>query len=244
MFDYQLGLMTGIDLPIPELETVIHQPTIKEISYIGEQDFFIGIQLLSINKELYVQDEKLLNNVTNFDIFMAIMNEKQVAEKKMAVEQVFTLLFPQSKIIFTPRSMVLNQNEKDIIINEENFEALQRIVKMQFCLKGSGQEQFNPSGEKAREIAKKLMKARQRVAEQAMSGENGSSHSMFTQYLSIITVGFSSTSLREACNLTMYQLYDLIERYTLYLNWKLDLKTRLAGGKPDHPAENWMKNIH
>lgn len=244
MFDYQLGLMTGIDLPIPELETVIHQPTIKEISYIGEQDFFIGIQLLSINKELYVQDEKLLNNVTNFDIFMAIMNEKQVAEKKMAVEQVFTLLFPQSKIIFTPRSMVLNQNEKDITINEENFEALQRIVKMQFCLKGSGQEQFNPSGEKAREIAKKLMKARQRVAEQVMSGENGNSRSMFTQYLSIITVGFNSISLKEACNLTMYQLYDLMERYTLYLNWDIDLKARLAGGKPDHPAENWMKDIH
>lgn len=244
MFDYQLGLMTGIDLPIPELETVIHQPTIKEISYIGEQDFFIGIQLLSINKELYIQDEELLNSTTNFDIFMAIMNEKQVAEKKMAVEQVFTLLFPQSKIIFTPRSMVLNQNEKNITINEENFEALQHIIKMQFCLKGSGQEQFNPSGEKAREIAKKLMKARQRVAEQAMSGESGGSRSMFTQYLSIITVGFNSTSLEEACNLTMYQLYDLIERYTLYLNWDIDLKTRLAGGKPDHPAENWMKNIH
>jgi hypothetical protein len=36
MFDYRLGLMTGIDLPIPELQTVVHQPTIKEISLIGE----------------------------------------------------------------------------------------------------------------------------------------------------------------------------------------------------------------
>ena len=32
--DIRLGLMTGIDLPIPELEVTIHQPSIKEISFI------------------------------------------------------------------------------------------------------------------------------------------------------------------------------------------------------------------
>ena len=32
MFDYRLALATGVDIPIPELQTVIHQPTIKEIS--------------------------------------------------------------------------------------------------------------------------------------------------------------------------------------------------------------------
>ena len=41
--DIRLALMTGIDIPVPELQTVIHQPTIKEISYMGEQDFFVGL---------------------------------------------------------------------------------------------------------------------------------------------------------------------------------------------------------
>jgi hypothetical protein len=50
--------------------------------------------------------------------------------------------------------------------------------------------------------------------------------------------------LSEAMNLTMYQLYDLVERYTLYLNWDLDIRTRLAGGKPDSKPDDWMKNIH
>jgi hypothetical protein len=35
-----------------------------------------------------------------------------------------------------------------------------------------------------------------------------------------------------------------MERYTLYLNWDLDVKSRLAGGKPEKQAEDWMKNIH
>lgn len=243
MFDYRLGLMTGIDLPIPELQTTIHQPTIKEISLIGEQDFFIGIQLLCIKKQMYIQDENLLNSTNNFQIFMAIMNEKQTAEKKTAVQQVLTLLFPQSNVIFTPRSIVLNSPQGMVTIDEGNFEILQQLLNEQFCLKGSGQEQFNPEGKKAKEIAQKLMRARQRVAEQKMQGEGGSG-SMFSQYLSILTIAIGSMSLTDLSNLTMYQIYDLIERYTLHLNWDLDIRSRLAGGKPDKPAENWMKNIH
>jgi hypothetical protein len=45
-------------------------------------------------------------------------------------------------------------------------------------------------------------------------------------------------------DLTMFQLYDLVERYMLYINWDMDIRCRLAGGKPDSPAENWIKNIH
>jgi hypothetical protein len=39
-------------------------------------------------------------------------------------------------------------------------------------------------------------------------------------------------------------MYDLVERYTLYLNWDLDIRARLAGGKPDSKPDDWMKNIH
>ena len=242
MFDYRLGLMTGIDLPVPELQATVHQPTIKEISFIGEQDFFIGIQLLCIKKQMYIQDETLLNSTSNFQIFMTIMNEKQVAEKKVAVQQVLTLLFPQYKVVFTPRSIILNSPSGNIIIDEGNFEFLQQLLTIQFCLKGSGQEDFNPQGKKAQEIAKKLMRARQRVAEQKLQGE-GVGGSMFSQYLSVLTVALGM-SLFDLCNLTMYQLYDLLERYSLYLNWDLDIKSRLAGAKAEKPVENWMKNIH
>jgi hypothetical protein len=30
----------------------------------------------------------------------------------------------------------------------------------------------------------------------------------------------------------------------LYLNWDIDIRSRLAGAKPESPTENWMKNIH
>jgi hypothetical protein len=102
------------------------------------------------------------------------------------------------------------------------------------------QQAFNPANDEARAIAEKLMRGRQRVAAQ-----NGSSNSdVFSQYISILTVGLNSMSLQDMMNLTMFQLYDLIERYSLYVNWDIDIRSRLAGGKPDKTPDNWMKNIH
>ena len=51
-------------------------------------------------------------------------------------------------------------------------------------------------------------------------------------------------SLQNTMDLTMYQLYDLVERYMLYINWDIDIRSRLAGAKPETQTENWMKNIH
>ena len=240
MFDYRLALMTGVDIPIPELQLAIHQPTIKEISMIGEQDFFTGIQLLCINKKIYIEDEALLATTSNFQIFMTMMNEKEMTDKKTAVLQVLQLLFPDAKVIFTPRSMLINLQQENITIDEGNFEKLQEILIQQFCLQGSGQEQFNPQNKKAKEIAQKLMKARQRVAELKAKDNSGS---MFSQYLSILTIA-GAVSLKDGFDLTMYQLYDLVERYSLYINWDIDIRSRMAGAKGDKPVENWMKQIH
>ena len=240
--DTRLALMCGIDIPVPECQLVIHQPRIKEISYIGEGDFFSGIQCLCLNKSMFIKDKSALNDINNFQIFMTIMSEKEAADKKFAVQQVCTLLFPDYKTLFTPRTMILNKDNDSIIIDENNFEYLQEIISDICCLKTGPMDQtaFNPADEKAREIAEKLMRGRQRVA--AQKGESNTS--IFTQYLSILTIGSGSMSLLELTNLTMYQLYDLVERYMLYVNWDMDVRCRLAGGQPDSQPDNWMKNIH
>ena len=234
-FDYRLALMTGVDIPIPELGLTLHQPTIQEISRLGETDFFIGIQVLSINKTMYIEDQALLDQTTNFQIFATIMNEKQMADKKKSVIDTLGLLFVGKKAMITPRSLMIG----DVMVDENNFEILQQVLNKTFCLENTGQQAFDPANDKAREIAKKLMKARERVAAQQSSGG-----SMFSQYLSILTVGLQSMSLKDTIELTMYQLYDLVERYMLYVNWDLDVRTRLAGGKPDSQVDNWMKQIH
>lgn len=235
--------MCGTDIPVPECQLFIHQPSILEISYVGEQDYFTGIQCLCLNKSMFVKDETVLKDTNNFQIFMTIMTEKEAADKKAAVQQACTLLFPKYKVLFTPRSMIISGGENgNIQIDENNFEYLQQAISAITCQKNGPMDQqaFNPADKKAREIAEKLMRGRQRVA--AQKGQNNTS--IFTQYISILTVGLSSMSLQDIMSLTMFQLYDIVERYMLYVNWDMDVRCRLAGGKPENQPDNWMKSIH
>ena len=239
--DYRLGLMAGTDIPIPECQLILHQPRIKEIAFIGETEFFTGVQCLCIQKRMVIQDESLLDSTNNFQIFMTVMGDKQTADKKQNVIQVLTVLFPDYKIIFTPRSLLLNKDDTNVMIDESNFEFLQQMLEQIFCLRNTDSASFNPGNAAAKKIAEKLMRARQRVAQQKNVNGGGST---FAQYVSIVTVGLQSMSLQDCLDLTMYQLYDLVERYMLYVNWDIDLRSRLAGGKPDSKPDNWMKIIH
>ena len=242
MIDHRLTLMCGTDYPVPECQLSVHQPRIKEIALIGEQDFFSGVQCLCLNKSMFVKDESLLADTNNFQIFMTIMSEKETADKKAAVQQVCMLLFPQHKVMFTPRSVLLSGEGQTIQIDENNFEYLQAAISDICCMKTGPMDQqaFNPADAKARQIAEKLMRGRQRVA-----AEKGQSNtSIFSQYLSILTIGLGSMSIHDNMELTMYQMYDLVERYMLFVNWDMDVRCRLAGGKPDNQPDNWMKTIH
>ena len=241
--DIRLALMCGTDIPVPECQIVIHQPTIKEIALIGEQEFFAGAQTLCVTKNLlHVQDKSILEGTNNFQIFMMIMGDKEHVEKKQAVKSVLMLLFPKHRSMITPRSLVLQSEGESITIDENNFEVLQEYIIQICCLYsgGQGEQSFNPADAKAAEIAQKLMRGRERIAAQ-----NGSSNtSIFSQYLSVLTVGLHSMSIKDMADLTIYQLYDLVERYNLYLAWDIDVRSRLAGGKPDKHPDNWMKNLH
>ena len=241
--DYRAALICGIDLPIPECQLVAHQPSISEIAFIGEADFFIGVQALCLYKSMFVEDKTLSDDITNFQIFMTIMMDKESKKQKNAVNMVLKLCFPDYKILITPNSLIFNkEGQSQIMIDEKNFESLQAILRKIFCMKDGPMDQqaFNPGNAKAQEIAKKLMRGRDRIAAE----RGGSNSSVFSQYISILTIGLSSMSMQDLTKLTMFQLYDLIDRYNLYVKWDLDIRARLAGAKPKEESDNWMKNIH
>ena len=205
--DYRLALLTGIDIPIEECQLIIHQPSLFDISFIGEQNFFVGVQCLCLHKTMFIEDKTVLSKINNFQIFMTIMQEKTAKDKKDAVKQVLTLLFPSYKVLFTPSSLLFQHQDNSIIIDESNFESLQNVLRQIFCMKTGPMDQtaFNPADKKAKEIADKLMRGRARIA-----AEKGSSNtSIFSQYMSILTIGLH-IPLAEMSKLTMFQLYDLI----------------------------------
>ena len=240
--DYRLALMCGSDLAVPECQLILHQPSISEISLLGEKDFFVGVQCLCLYKSMFIDEDKIgLFDINNFQIFMTIMQEKEAKDKKRAVFDTLALLFPDYKINFTPMSIMFQKDDMMSMVDENNFEQLQEVFRLVFCMKNAPMDQtaFNPKGEKAKEIAQKLMRGRERIAAE----HNDASSSTLGLYLSTLSVGLH-IPLDQLVSLKMYQLYDLMERFMLWVNWDMDIRSRLAGAKPQDKVDNWMKNIH
>lgn len=238
---YELSLMTGVDIPIPECQLILHQPTIKEISFIQEEKFFTGIQTLTVSKNmLMVEDKSVLDRINNFQIFMMIMGSEESKDKRKAVDSVCQIL-RLGKVSITPQSLILINGDQTHLIDENNFEFLQEVIKEVTCANSGHMDQqaFNPANDKAREIANKLMRGRQRVAAQ----NEATISSVFSRYLSVLSVGLR-IPIQILADCTMYQLYDLLERYMLNINWNLDIRARLAGASPDSKPDDWMKSIH
>lgn len=245
VIDYRLPLMVGIDIPVPELQLTIHVPTIKDIAYMGEQEFFSAIQYICLNKESLVQDETLLASLTNFQVLMKVLEQSQDKNKKTAIITLLKLLFPEYVAMITPNSIVLTvmgESNRTVLIDDSNFEAFQQVVREALCVNSLFQGDnvvYNPVNDAAKKIADKIMRGRQRVA--AQKGANGDS--ILTRYISILTVA-KIVSIEDCSNLNMFQLFDLMERYTNFVEWDTDLRVRLAGGKPDKQVESWMKELH
>ena len=204
-----LALFTGVDIPIPECQIIIHQPSIKEISMIGEKVFFSGVQVLCIDKDQLKEDKTDLFNTTNFQIFMTIMQEKEAKETKECVLEVFSLIVPNAKVTLTPRALLLNYNGTNIIIDEGNFDNFQEILRQVFCLKKK-EDDFNPANAQAAKIAEKIKKGRAKVAH--LKGDDVGS--VYARYISTLTVGLR-ISIDKLINCTIYQINDMLERFSL-----------------------------
>lgn len=244
MPDRTLALMAGIDIPITELQVNVHQPLIYEIAYIGEEEFFSAIQFLCIKKNKFEENPQILQ-MSNFELMMSIIdNSDKKKERKKCITNLLTLLFPNYKPLFSVNSIILREKNTSntVLIDGETFNFLQPVLNDIFCIKGNDQSygEYNPGSKQAQAIAEKLMRGRQRVA--AQKGET--QKSLLSRYISFVSVGLHMNP-KDILNLTVFQLYDLVERYGLYTKWDLDIKVRLAGGKPDDDDNSdWMKNIH
>ena len=247
MRDFQLALMTGIDIPIPELHLTIHSPTIKDIAFMGEQEFFGAVQYLCVDKEVLVQDESVLRSLTNFQVLLKVLEQSKDKSKKAALNTLLLLLFPSYKSVIMPRSIIITRLEEGaepVIIDDNNFDVLQDVVKQVLCMSSLFQGKnivYNPVDEQAKRIADKLMRANRKIAAQKALKQE--SESALTRYLSILTIG-ARMRLDDCANLNLFQLFDLMERYSSYVEWDTDLRVRLAGGKPEKQVESWMRNLH
>lgn len=239
----ELLFLSKNDIPFKEAQVNIHQPTIKEISLIGEESFHIGCQFLNFSKDILSEEDRtVLADKSDFDIFMSIINGPQGVRYKTCVSLILTLLFPDFIFKFANNKIILQKDDFTTSINSNNFNQFKNIVINMFGLEQKEQEgKYNPSDGLASKIAEKFEKRRQQLAKQ--KGESLGKIAIFSRYVSILAVG-NQKDLNDLMEYTVYQLKDEFKRFQLKQSFDIYLQAKMAGAKDLDEVDNWMDDIH
>ena len=196
----ELLFLSGNDVLIEEIQLLMHPPKIKDIAFIGEDNFFGGCELLRFDKDkLTTEDRSHLDSFSNFEILMSIMREKNPNMQKSikAASFVLTLLFPTY----------------DIKLDKNNYDIFFIFLNELLCLDGDAKgSDYNPSGSLASKIADKLKDRHAKLAQRDAKGSQ--KIAILSRYVSILAVG-ENKDMNSLLNYTIYQLFDEFKRFQL-----------------------------
>ena len=237
-----LLLLSGNDIPFVGAQLTIHQPTIKEIAYIGEETFFSACELFNFSKNILPEEDKvLLEDKTNFDILIAILREQNAVMQKNrnCIELVLALLFPGYENQIVDDGIILRKEDQEHKIDNNNYEEFKLIVNAMFARDKKESMTFNPSGKLASKIADKLKKRHQKLTKDQPIQKID----ILSRYISILTVG-QKKDMNVFLNYTIYQLFDEFKRFELKSGYDIYVKAKMAGAKDLKEVEDWMQDIH
>lgn len=248
MITNKLLLISKNDIPFIDAQISIHQPSIKEIAYIGQATFYEGCNLLTFSQDfLNDQDKNHLNNLTDFEILMTILKNDNIAIKqnKVCMQLVLYLLFPQFKINFSPMSIILSKTTENgletHLIDKNNFDNFKTIIKEMFCLDWqlfNNSSKYNPGGSQAKALVKKFRQRQQKLTK-IKKNQGKEDFSLFYNYISILAVG-ENKDINELLQYSVYQLFDEFHRFKKKNEFDMYFNLKMAGAKDLEEVKNWM----
>lgn len=181
--------LSGQDVPIPECNIVVHQPTIKQIVMFKESHFLAGVGILAHAKEnanRVRENNSSAYQFSDFQILLAVIT--QDSDINSSVDSLFQLIFPQYKVVITNEEIYFYDGERRAgMVHERNYDAFINTIDKLFTLPSDRKKEYNPANEKARKIAEKF-KARDEILAKKKGREDGSP-SLFGTYVSVLSIG-------------------------------------------------------
>lgn len=243
----ELKLISGVDVPCSAAGVAIHQPTIKEISYAGEDNFFLGARVLLITKNLLDEkDRDVLKDNSNFEIFMKLMEDTTSAGtiQRQNVMLVLALLFPTFEVnIVAPRGILLISKEKEIsVIDGKSFPDIQKIIGSILGLDEIVEEIEQDEielGPMAARIKAKL-EAGRRKRDAAKGKTEDSDHSIYATIVSVLSVGMC-IDINTLLNYTVAQLLSTFERFQLKYVYDMYIDSIRAGATNVTEPTGWLE---
>lgn len=245
--------LSGMPVMVAGANIAISQPSIKDICAFGEDEFFEGLSLFVKAKNLVEKiklDNSQLAMLSDFQVLLVIFREDKEAKKM--VDNLFSLILPDYTYKYDAGCIQFYVDDKSGIVgqlNPMNFDNFKMILSELF-LPGSSKDDepdFNPSSDKAAEIAKKLEEGRRkRAAIKAKESGEDKIKSIFANYLSVLSIGLSM-DINILYMYTPFQLYDAFRRYTAKSSYDLYQRVStmpMVDTNEIEEPDNWIGNIY
>ena len=229
--DDELRLLKGSSFFIDQLE--IKPLTLNEIVEIGYTKYqqMLNVYILEL-EDIVKEIPEEFNEIKIFDLLL-----------NSGVSDLLENLLSSIYIFFKPNIIDVINNEiilDDKKINRDNWDYICEIIKMQNCAKRAEKEEYNPGNERARKFIEKLNKMKQELPKIK-------SDITLPSMISGVAWKAQNINIKNIWDLTIYQLYDALNRLNLIDDYQFTLTGIFAGTvdgkKIDMKKINWIKNI-
>lgn len=240
--------LSGAPIKIDSCNIALIQPKVKDVCVFGEDKFLFNVQLMS-KTDQYIRDIKMGNSeleiIPDFNILLAMIEQDK--ETKKQIEEFLNFIFPGYVINITLTEINFKVEDKTVgQINPINFKDIQTIIQLLFLpkLKDDGEIEYNPEGDKAKEITEKILAGRRKLQQQKSKEEQ--KNSLFALYTSILAVGMGA-DINMFMNYTPFQLFDSLNRF--FKKNAEDYYTRLSTTpfmdvSKIEPPPSWVDNLY
>lgn len=258
--DLRLSLLAGATVKFGNL--YIEPYSLEEVIKIGYTKYFKALQLvmLDINdfdevlkKVFTLQQRAVLQETGTYSPFHLYLNFCGEEFRKYLIDGL-RIIFKTDKIFAYENKSFISiyeevdpENidlENDLIINDENFESIIRIAKLQnyldIDLGNVVEENGNPADEETRmllETQRKMKAKLKRLKSKKKNGE-GEEGFDFSSLVSALTTKSLHINKTNVWGMTIYQIYDEFNRLIMVDDYATNIKALLAGAK-DIDIKHW-----
>jgi len=207
---------------------------------IGISDYNEFLGLLCCNKEdliANIENEDILDEITPYLYVQTLCKSK---EKVMKLILLGLESFLKQKISYTNFGFMIGEFNPDkpeyLIINEDNFDELAKVLKIQNCLNSKVNKPKNSFEKKLEEMRKKYNKC-------FNNKEKNVDDNNLNDIISAVCAKHPSINLLNIGNLTIYQLIDQFKRLNAIDTYHININSLIHGASKDESLKHWSSKL-
>lgn len=244
----KLTLITGQALVVGSPPIMLYQPSLKELGVLGQMNFYSAIMLLTYPKRIVKTEDDYLKDAADFEIIMSIFRKDDDTCRlyTQLISLLLSLVLKHYTIKIAGNMILLErENEKQIILNAENYDFVKQALIQMFCLKDIMGDDSNEIKDTDTPMVRRL-KEKFKKRHEILARKNGGKgeNDLLARYISIVATGLG-LPLIQINEYTIYQLFDEYKRFQLKEAFDLYIKraTSFGGVKKEEKVVNWQKSL-